>query len=269
MSIVFDDTGEYADHGSGASLDNIAAGTCCAWVRMDTAPVTSGHTQRIVSKGANVLWLSWVNSAGNTRLNASVNRATQSTLCATDTANYAAFSAGAWVFCVSTWNLAGASGDQRVYIGSTTLPPAEPSAYATQRVGSGAQTTDAADPLYVGNLSTATNLVAESAIAFVGLWTRQLSVNELYQQWIAPRPTTNCVLFTFPGLEGASAQQTDWSGTANHGTITGTPGLDVNPAILAPFAWANHREGDEYAIAAAASTIPVKYHHYRTLWANG
>lgn len=259
MALLFDDTGEAISVGSAAALDDLAQGTVICVFRIDTSPSASGHPARLLSKGGNwQLGLTDVGGAPNVQM--FINRATQSLLVNANPTQFTPnTTTGVWYFLAVTFDTNGADTVNKVYRGTLTSPPVEPAAYAVQRSGSGTIVTNATTDLWVGNNPAATTQCVEGPIAFIGLWNRVFTINEIYDQGLSPKPTTGALLFSFPGLEGASAQQTDWSGNGNHGTIQGSPTLVDNPGMVAPFEW-GQMDGEAYVVAAAAGGNPWYYY---------
>jgi len=208
--------------GSGSSIDDIVAGTVCAWV-MPTNTTTTG---RIWQKGLfNTGYrLFDVNTASLGKLQFALNRVTTGLLAESVSG---VITANAWNFCAGVYNAAGAASDQKLYVGSLVAIAAEVPSYTARVLGVGSVVSDAAADGIIGNRSLGGPFFP-GAIAWLGLWNRVLAKEEivgtpggrLLGQQFNPRPTAGCVGFWYPGDNGASSV-VDRTGNGNTGTITG------------------------------------------------
>lgn len=245
--------------GSSAGLDDIAAndGTFLLWVYPDAVPPAAATT--FVRKDSG----NFVFTANLTSLVFNIARATQSLSISTVFANLSTYGAGKWCCVAAAWDTAGANGDQQLFHGDLATPIAEVSAYSsTQRVGSGAVTDTSSLNLIVGN-NVAGTLPFAGRIAFVAVWNRRLSLDELIAQQYRPHVTSDCVLFTHLGYNGGGVGVThpDWSGNGNVGTATGTTVADHVPLffrrygqLYVPYAAVG---GTTFTITPAGVLVPV------------
>lgn len=128
------------------------------------------------------------------------------------------FTASAWNFIAA--NDGGAGVAPHVYKGSLTARAAEIT-YGTQITPAGTLTSESNAAIWVGNRELGANNPFGGRIAWIGIWNRVLSLNELIEQQFRPRVTSGCKLFMHPGYAGTGTQP-DWSGNANNGTVTGS-----------------------------------------------
>lgn len=201
-----------------ASLQNLTAATYVSWIR----PTGNTAFRRIYQKNTPASGSSRIFAHGNTgtpQVGFEVSRATTNCLAYGNTANFAAYALNAWNFCAARYDTGAATGDQNVYVGNLSTPLAEPSAYASQAVGTGAVGGDAGSDARIGN-NAADNGAMQGDIAFFGLWNRYLTYGEMLAQQWHPHPTEGCVVFLMLGWNGTSTQP-DWSGNLNNGTVTG------------------------------------------------
>jgi hypothetical protein len=229
--------------GSNAVLDQMTVGTVLCWCKLDSAP--PGNDSRIWSKGATGLdtGLRFNNTGGATNLSHFVVRATTPLQVTTD--NPPGVASGAWAFIASSWNTAGANGDQHLYSGSLSLVVAEVGSYVTRVVGSGALQENPAEPGILGNRGAGSRQF-DGNIATVLIFSHQLSLGEIRAQQFHPHLVSGCVGFWHLGYAGTGTQP-DWSGNGNHGTVTGAT-VGVHVPLDPPFG------GDAaapYAVAAA------------------
>ena len=208
--------------GSGSSIDDIVAGTLCAWV-MPTDTTTNG---RIWHKGllGTGFRIFDVNFSSLGKLRFSLDRVTNSLRAESGSG---VITANAWNFCAGVYNAAGADSDQKLYVGSLVAIAAEVPSYTSRTVGVGSVISDVAADGIIGNRSSAGTFFP-GAIAWLGLWNRVLAKEEivgtpggrLLGQQFNPRPTAGCVGSWYPGDDGASSV-VDRTGNGNTGTIIG------------------------------------------------
>ncbi|MEW5917471.1 MAG: hypothetical protein AB1762_13755, partial [Gemmatimonadota bacterium] len=176
MALHFDST-DLVDCGSGTTLDNISHGFAMAWVYLDS----SGANQTIMRKGSGTTNRHLFNllGAGPQFL---IDRGTTDLAVTATFANLTGWGTGQWFFIAATWNLSGANGDQKMFSGNLTTLATEPSAYASQAVGSGAEGSDATDNLFLGNTNSGGSpLNGRMSVLLLGSG-RQLTLGEV-QRW--------------------------------------------------------------------------------------
>jgi hypothetical protein len=227
MALLFDTTGEFVSHGTAANLDDIFKGTAWAWFWFDTIPSVSAHAHRILSKGTN--WFPLGTQATDI-LQCTIARATLAQLAFAPFANFAAgVTTGKWIFIAATWDTGGAATDQKIYVGDLDTLAAEPSSYTTQRVGTGAVTSNATANCYAGNTEGATAQRLDGRLAHLGLVSGTLlTLGQIHTQQFRRHPIANTVLFCEYGYNGTGTQP-DWSGSANSGAVTGATVIDHVP----------------------------------------
>jgi len=129
--------------------------------------------------------------------------------------------ANAWQWIAFQWDINGAAGAQKIFLGTQTAPMAEPGSYAAQSAGSGTQGNDAAANLIFGNRNDGANpnpLIGDGA--WIAVWNRLLTLGELIEQQGFGHPTAGNLLCSYVGLNGVGTQP-DLSGNHNDGTVTG------------------------------------------------
>jgi len=206
--------------GSGASHDNITAGT----VALIAYPTSVGvaYDPRFFQKGlfagGDSRFLTFVRASS--RLEGLIQRSTTSIDAIANLSDFSAWALSTWMLVAFTWNDAGASTDQRLYVGNQTTAPAEPSSYTTQQVGSGTTSDDSARDWILGNNQNNGNAFI-GEIAVQGVWSRQLSAADLAAWFKNPTEVgANLVMLHSIGSNGTDTQF-DYSGNANAGTVTG------------------------------------------------
>ena len=109
MALLFDANSEQVDHGSGTTLDSIAAGTVIYVYRPSAV---SGNQHLFRKEGTDFSRL-LVTSSGNLELG--IERSGVDCVAITNTAPVAA---NVWQAVVATWDTGGANGDQHIYHGN-------------------------------------------------------------------------------------------------------------------------------------------------------
>ncbi len=139
-------TGDRVNIGSDGSLDTISNGTIMVWVLINT----EGDGHIFVGKRSGAGAFLRFQQSGGSDISIKIERAT-SDLNAASSSN--PITTGKPFFLAATWDINGASGDQQLffYDPSTVAGLAEISSYSVQNVGSGAQGSDAANLMGVGN----------------------------------------------------------------------------------------------------------------------
>lgn len=118
------------------------------------------------------------------------------------------------------------------YRGSLTSQVIENTSYQSNVNGSLVDDTDAGGGFKIGNLF-ANNGAFSGNIAWVGVWNRVLTLPEMQALQYNPQVTSGNVLFIYPGYNGLGTQ-IDFSGNANHGTVTGTTMANTEIPISIP-----------------------------------
>jgi len=217
MSLLFSATSHRVNVGSGATLDNVNAGTLI-FLAFPTSTTTDG---RLYQKGlfgaGNSLGVSYGSGAANLsvfRDRPSVGLAATALL-----ADFANFAVNTWLWFAFVWDTAGAAGDQRLYIGSLSAPFAEPSAYSARNAGSGTPGDNSAVDGFLGNNSNL-NVGFPGRIARAIHYNVPLTLGQLLAIQFG--------FARFPGLIGhwelgynGVGLQPDLSGNFNAGTVTG------------------------------------------------
>jgi hypothetical protein len=220
---------DHVSHGSGATLDDINAGTMLAWVYR-----TGTTSDRMIYMKGNAAELNRakylkVNSSDNGQgagsLQFGMYRATTPMLVEpTGTP----VTQDAWTCIATTFDSAGADGDQHIYIGDLDDPLTEPGAYTVRQAGSGTPTSDAEDAFHIGNEMQVSPLRFSfpGRIALLAYWNRVLTLQELREQQYRPHPTSGCVLFA---SMTTTPTVVDESGNGNDGTVSGATLTDGIP----------------------------------------
>lgn len=143
----------------------------------------------------------------------------------------------------------GVNGDQKLFYSALNGSLTEVGGYSTQNVGSGAVPDDSSYAFSIGNSATAQTFWGmRGDMAFVAVWNRLLTVEEMRTQQLNPFPTPGCQLMTQLGWPGTTAR--DYSPNLSNGTVTGATAAN-HPPILNPFHQMIQRQRP-YRIAAAA-----------------
>ncbi|MHA2642892.1 MAG: LamG-like jellyroll fold domain-containing protein [bacterium JZ-2024 1] len=140
--------------------------------------------------------------------------------------NFSAWGIDKWVFVAGVIDLAGLP---KIYVGDVSSLASEPSSYTTQASGLGTASTTNAD-INIGNFSLVNTRYIRGEIAWVGVWDRPLTQDEIRNLQFYPRITNGCVYFCHLGVIGSASQtQPDYSGGGAHGTPTGLALSDDPP----------------------------------------
>jgi hypothetical protein len=235
------------DVGSGASIDDLAAGTILAWFRLDAFP--PANTSMIYTKESSGLGIGWqIQTDSIVRL--FITRGAGASEIGVRVASPTGIAGAAWGFMATTWDGALTDTDQHFYSGDLSTIAVEAGSYNVQLVGAGALDSVAAASGVVGNRA-ANSRQFDGLIGWIGIWNRQLSLGEVRAQQFRPHKTSGCVLFVHLGYAGTGTQP-DWSGNGNNGTVTGATVANHVP-LTAPF-------GGElwvpYVVAAPAAGNP-------------
>jgi hypothetical protein len=195
-------------------INTLSTFTLLAWVYLTS--VTDSRV--IVRKGTNVSagWFTILSGAGgNIRLR--VARATTASDFITNDTPLAV--PNKWYLVAFTFNT-GAGQVGNIYTGDLTTS-ASLRTLGTNTNGSGAVSSDSAVNLGIGNVPSASAAAAfPGKIAYVALINRELSLGEIRSWQFRPRFIPGTVGFWKLGYNGTNSQ-TDYSGKANSGTVTG------------------------------------------------
>lgn len=212
MARNFAADGDLVSHtGAAATLD--ATGSVLLWMR----PTSTTDRQSWCATNASSYGGDFRADLAGDNFSFYRERATTAVLMEAAAANFAAYANNAWVFFGAVFDTAAAASAQRLFMGSLTLAAAEPSSYATQTAGSGTNTASSS-PIVFGNGGVTTREF-KGDIAWVGVWNRVLTQNEVRDQQWHPHVTSGCVLFSY---YNGFATEPDWSGQASNGSPTGT-----------------------------------------------
>jgi concanavalin A-like lectin/glucanase superfamily protein len=143
---------------------------------------------------------------------------------------------------VNTWQYVGAtfdasdSQDVRLFRGTLTSAVAECSYAAGGFDAVGARVSNGAANKLVGTDNTGTDVTFSGTISVVHIWSgRRLSAADFEQVRLNPAAVgPNCVVLTQLGSIHGTGSQRDYSGQANHGTVTG-PTLSTQKLGLSIF----------------------------------
>ena len=217
MALHLDGVDDKIAYGDLAGIDTAAALTVMLWINPDTvAPARQVLVAKATAAVIAVLFELLDNDLKIFHTSGAITGETTGNL----------FVAGIWNHVASVFNGSGAANAnrQQLYFNGVnqalsfvgTVPAA---------LGDGG-----ADALEVGAGSGATGTTFyDGKIAFLRIWTAALTATEILQEMASWRPRrTQNLLIGAPYDDGTSAQ--DFSGNANHGTVTGalqTPGPPV------------------------------------------
>lgn len=208
-------TTDAIDHGSASTLDDISPVTSLFWLRMPTA--SNGGSALIISEKTESSYTTcvrefFVNDVNDYfQIEFQLNGVSNALARSTET-----LSVSTWYFIGYSWD---GSNAPKLYRGSQTSEVSE-TGYAIQQAGVGVYITDAGENYKVGKHPIGTEKGWLGDIAWHGLWNRVLTLEEIRGQQANPTASANCVLFCNYGVDGTGSQ-TDQSGNANHGTVTG------------------------------------------------
>jgi len=202
-----------------------AAGTwACWWLSTSQGSVA----QRLMAKTSGAgptMYMTHANAANN-RVDFEIPRQSTILRALTEAANFKAnwtTRLGEPFFLAATYDTS--SGLPKLYMGSLTLPPAEPSSYITQQLGTGTVNDTSANNFVIGNLAAGgVPLVGTMLWNFVSI--AELTLAEIIRLWnvmalnIVPRDFRGYVSSWRPGTNGTGLV-IDESGRGNHGTISG------------------------------------------------
>ena len=219
-------TTDSVNHGSNASLDNLATWTVVMWVYPTT--LTAGRVYFNKLEAA----------PDNGRRRCLVDTATDEVSCqvrendllANYITNNANLTVNKWWFIAATFDLNAAAGESfNIYVGDFDTIATE-CTYGTATDRTGTLDSDAAGSMIIGN-------TAGGAASFQGdfsvfaHWNRVLTTAEIQNQQFSQVPTSGAVLLTYEGFNGTGSQR-DLSGNANNGSVSGPTASSNAPPIF-------------------------------------
>ncbi len=212
--------GYRSDFGDVSGRNNLSACTVMLWENPDSED-QNGHLLYGGSGGTG--WLIFRRtSAASGYLVFQRDCTTTDAVIDTQQNNLQNVAANQWNFLAVVWDL-GVTG--KLYTGDRTNPPAEPSSYGTQDLGSGSSVSGSGQGnLWVGSRNDG-SLVHDGEIAWVHIVNRALTENEIRAQWLKPHLVNGSVLYTHLGID-ASTNEPDWSPLATDGTTTSATRTD-------------------------------------------
>lgn len=234
-------SGDRVDHGSDASLDDLNPFTAIMWVRLTA--FTNARSFYAKHSAGNRLIMD--GTGGNIRFDRARN-----IISAVYITDDTPLSLNTWHLVAVTYNRAGGAGEViNIYVGSLTAEAVE-SSYGTSTDGAGAETSDAANNLFVGNIS-AFNRAPAGRIACFTYVDALLTLSQIRSWQFRPRKLVNAVIYSQYGFNGIGTQP-DWSGNGNNGTVTTATVADHVP--LGP-SFGLDLEGQGIVTAAVGGTI--------------
>lgn len=142
-------------------------------------------------------------------------------------ASSGAVTTNSWQFVAVTYDEAAAAGEVfNIYVGSLSALATE-TTYSTTTNGSGATVTDAAVALKLGN-NDAHGAAFQGRMGPCAHFNRAMTLAEIQSHQFDPRNAPGCVGLWNLGDNGTSTQ-TDYSGNASGGTVTGATQGDNPP----------------------------------------
>jgi len=225
-------TGDYVDHGSDSSLDDLAEGTLLIWGYKNA--FGTGNFDYIYNKGAGgnrrIAWFDQFSDPDQLAAEF-INIIGRKIMLSANLSTLSNYSTGKWICFGFTYNAnVSTAAEQILFTGDLSNLVAEPSSYSSQANIAQSTSSDAATNLIIGN-DPAGNLNFDGLIAQVILWNKQLSLAEIQAQQFSTKPVIypqNVVLFSHYGFNGTDTQP-DWSGNGNNGTVTGATVADHVP----------------------------------------
>lgn len=202
--------------GSGASLDNVNAGTLI--VRGRLGSIADGRFFQKGTFGSSDYHYFGINGA-QSRLEFSRKRATTDCGAQATFANFSGHATNQWGWYAAVWNTAGVNGDQKLFYATDGTPFAEPSAYFSQGVGSGAVGDNSAADAFLGN-NAGLALALPGRMARVILYNVALTLAQLRAIQFSHLVLAGRIGHWELGWTGTGTQ-VDYSGRGNTGTVTG------------------------------------------------
>jgi hypothetical protein len=221
-------SGNLVNCGSGASIDQLTAGSTGMWVFPTSIAVDQRYWQKGLAGTGNYWGFAPDFAVGSGTFGIEAQRASVNCEAISTTG---VVKQDAWNFVGASWNTAGAAGDQRLFWGLSRTPASEPT-YSSQTAGSGAVGDNSPADLIIANRSTG-GVAMPGRIGCLVLFATRLGVSDMrdvqsllllgMQGRLHPRevrvrlPDRPRLLMFFNG----TGKQLDWSGNGNHGTVTG------------------------------------------------
>lgn len=233
-------TSDKIDCGSGASLDNLTNGGGF-FVVARVYCTTSGANEFIASKynTGDAGWaLGFDNGPGSLRIQANMGRATTGLLRVSDSSN--TITVNTWYDVGFSWN--GTNG--RIWRAAVGSVLTEVGYEAGSTDGSGTVSTDAGANCWIGNLQISPTSVFKGQIAWVGIWNKVPTAQEMLQIQMGFDARDTARITAVTGCQGlwqcnATGTLTDASGNSNSGTVTGATTTTSSQVIYAPSVWGN------------------------------
>lgn len=225
MALLFSTVGAMnVNCGSGASIDNMSAGTVMGLVYLNNVNNAFSAFCSKIDAGVTDGWQFHKRGNNGTLMRLYHHRVTTDQYADSVTGTLIA---GAWQWIAGTWSIA--TGLSRVYW-SRYRDPFRDVTGSTQ-TGQGNQRDDSASNLYLAADAIVNPDNLPGAMAQFGIWNRILSLSEMRSQQAAPRVTAGCVGMWWLNSQGAIM---DMSGNGNNGTITGATMYPDPPRVLRP-----------------------------------
>lgn len=218
MARDFDGVDDFLDAGSPSILDNVNTFTWCAWVQSDVATFSG----RVASKRSPSTGLG-KNFQSDTSFVARGLRLTVSRAGVdADAVSVAeALPLGVWRFVACTYD--GTDGP-RLFACGAGDNVAELS-YNTRTTGDGAEDSDADGSFIIGARNTSGTDPFDGRICDVHIWNVRLSLADLQAVRCGVHVRRDAMLGWWP-VWGAQSPEPDWSGNANHATVSGPVAAD-------------------------------------------
>jgi hypothetical protein len=230
MALLFDNAGEDINFGKAANLSDLDPLTVIAWVYPDA--ITTNYTSIITKTSGppgNPGWSLTLSDVWDSSIPQSVwfnyrdgSGNYDSAWAVTNTAVI-----GEWNYIAATW--AGPGNVPKIYKGSLN-------SLATLRSTTDTVSTHDGTTGDVAYDMICSPSAEDTKVAVLGVFEEELSLSQIQSFQFQPRIlSSNCKLFAFPGLHGASTVP-DLSGTGNNGTITNATVSDHVP-LPPPFGY--------------------------------
>jgi len=225
-ALLYTTDGDRVQHASNAVYDFNATGTACFWLY----PTDDTQRQGIFNRsnvGNAYFEGNWRADLAGDNWEFDRQRTTTDLFVQAAAANFVHYGLNKWLCICFVYNTGGANADQKILIGDLDSEMAEPSAYATQTVGTGSlNTTYGTNDLIVGNTTnTAREFRGRMAISM--FTTTQLTDQQMRAWQWNPKAIGSPALLGFYGFGGANS--IDYSGNAINGTVTGATQTDHVP----------------------------------------
>lgn len=217
MSLLFGaSSSDRVDHGSGATLDDLASGGAMgAWVWFK--PTSLSGVTVLISKEVGFAGWELVNDNGALRFLVTYAGATDDDA----TSNAAVLTNGVWNFAYGL-NDQSAGQANRLFVGTLTAPATEVAGYINVTTGAGGRNSDAAAVLMVGNLDRTRTSAPSGSIQRGGAASVAKTLAEIQDIQRLTPPQIGLLSGVKLSFDyRATGVQADYSGNGNTGTITG------------------------------------------------